>query len=296
MSQTWFNKFNFIRVYIYQRYVIKQLKDLDKIQIADSFTTVRKIVNEKASIARFGDGELKLLYGQDTDFQKADKRIVKKLREILVKETPGLLIGLPYPWKHLTPLKYRAIEYWWSYLCANFEYKIYPFLFNRHYYDASFTRFYIDYRSSKHAKRLIPEITKIWDGRNICIIEGEYSRLGVGNNLFNNARSIRRILCPSKNAFSVYDSIIDEATKNPNDTLFLIALGMTATCLAYDLHLLGFQTIDIGHIDVEYEWFLMGAKNKVALPNKNVAESIDNNPVKDIHDEKYLSEIIAVIK
>ena len=42
---------------------------------------------------------------------------------------------------------------------------------------------------------------KIWDHKEIVIIEGEQSRLGIGNDLFKNAISIQRVLCPILNAF-----------------------------------------------------------------------------------------------
>ena len=45
------------------------------------------------------------------------------------------------------------------------------------------------------------------------LIEGYFSRNGIGNDLFNNAKSIKRILCPPKNAFFVYDKIINEVKK-----------------------------------------------------------------------------------
>ena len=41
-------------------------------------------------------------------------------------------------------------------------------------------------------------------------------------------------------------------------TPVLIALGQTATVLAYDLSEAGLQAIDPGHVDVEYEWYRMG--------------------------------------
>ena len=78
------------------------------------------------------------------------------------------------------------------------------------------------------------------------------SRLGVGNDLLDNAKSIKRILGPSRQAFSKYDEILDEAKKLDKDVLILLALGPAATCLAYDLHKLGYQAVDIGHVDVEY--------------------------------------------
>ena len=69
--------------------------------------------------------------------------------------------------------------------------------------------------------------------------------------------------------------------------------GPAATGLAYDLHLNGYQAVDIGHVDVEYEWLLMGAEKKTALKNKMVFEAAKNSAVEDCFDEKYESEIIA---
>ena len=50
--------------------------------------------------------------------------------------------------------------------------------------------------------------------------------------------------------------------------LILIALGPTATVLSYDLNKLGYQAIDIGHADIEYEWYLRKAKKKIPIKNK----------------------------
>ena len=41
----------------------------------------------------------------------------------------------------------------------------------------------------------------------------------------------------------------------PKDKLFILALGPMATVLAYDLARLGYRALDLGHIDIEYEWF-----------------------------------------
>ena len=118
---------------------------------------------------------------------------------------------------------------------------------------------------------MVPLMKRIWDNENVVFVEGVYSRLGVGNDLFNNAKSIKRIICPATNAFEVYDEIIGEVKKQTKDKLVMIALGMTATCLAYDLYKLGYWAIDIGHVDVEYEWWKMGAKKKVPIKGKFVA-------------------------
>jgi len=92
-------------------------------------------------------------------------------------------------------------------------------------------------------------------------IISELSRLGVGNDLFNNTRSILRIICPSKNAYSKYSEILRIVKKQEKSKAVLIALGPTATVLAYDLTIAGYHAVDIGHIDIEYEWYLNKAKN-----------------------------------
>ena len=78
--------------------------------------------------------------------------------------------------------------------------------------------------------------------------------------------------------------------------LILIALGPTATILAYDLYKLGYQSIDIGHVDIEYEWYLRKAKKKIKIENKYVNEVKNGgkNIVKII-DKNYYKQIISII-
>ena len=71
-------------------------------------------------------------------------------------------------------------------------------------------------------------------------------------------------------------------------------LGPTAKVLVKNLSDLGYQAIDIGHIDSEYEWYKMGATHKVKIPNKHTAE-LDDGEVSVVEDKKYQSEILTVI-
>ena len=77
----------------------------------------------------------------------------------------------------------------------------------------------------------------------------------------------------------------------------LIALGPTATILAYDLHKLGYQSIDIGHVDIEDEWFLRNCTNVTPIENKYVNEAKGiKYKYKKINNNKYKSQIIRNIK
>ncbi|MGZ0906985.1 GT-D fold domain-containing glycosyltransferase [Streptococcus thermophilus] len=63
--------------------------------------------------------------------------------------------------------------------------------------------------------------------------------------------------------------------------IILLAIGPTATVLSYDLadngfQVIDFQVIDIVHLDVEYQWYLMQAKKKTPLENRTVNEVSDS--------------------
>ena len=79
------------------------------------------------------------------------------------------------------------------------------------------------------------------------------------------------------------------------DALYLLALGPVATVMAYDLAKTGRQAVDIGHLDLEYEWFLRGEGVRVPVPYKYVNEIAGGENVEQIHDEKYESEIKILV-
>ncbi len=96
MKQTLLNKCNFIISHIASRMLSPTFRHLRRIKIASPAATVKTIVAKRMSIARFGDGELTLMAGNDTDFQKFDEQIAAKLKRIIANEEFGLLVGLPY--------------------------------------------------------------------------------------------------------------------------------------------------------------------------------------------------------
>ena len=146
----------------------------------------------------------------------------------------------------------------------------------------------------KNISNKFKNLKKIWNNREIIIIEGQYTKLGIGNNLFDNCKSIGRIICPATNAFDKYDEIVKEIRKQSKDKLILMSLGPTATVLAYDMSKEGYQCIDTGHVDIEYMWFLNSAKNKEEVEGKFVNEV--SSKVESIMDEKYTNQIIARVE
>jgi glycosyltransferase family protein len=254
--------------------------------------TLDRLLASRCSLARFGDGEFTLIFGYALRFQERDPLLAKRLREILQSNHGGLLIGLPGVFSSLFGIRIAGRKYWREYLNKH-RLKIYSLLdLQRQYASALVTRPYLENAAgADSAGKHFAKCKLLWQDRNIVLIEGAKSRVGVRNDLFSNARTVRRILCPATNAFRKYPAILQESARIERDALALIALGPTATVLAHDLHLLGYQALDIGHLDIEYEWFLRGAEKKIAIPHKHVNE-VDYLPDDDLADVRYQSEII----
>ena len=260
--------------------------------------TLDEIIKYNRSISRFGDGEFNIIFGQSVGFQEGNKKLIKRLKEVLKSKKKGLLIGifLPYSNNDLKPFINETKEYLINWL----EYRkldLFTLIdFNRKYYSSFITRFYIDFKDRSKVPEYIKKLKLIWESKNILIIEGEKSRLGIGNDLFNNSKSIQRIICPAVNAFNVYDKIIEQSKKIDKYTLILLALGPTSTVLAYDLYKLGFQVVDVGHVDIEYEWFLRKATKRIQIDNKYVNEVNGKKYIFGyFNDTKYFKEIISTI-
>ena len=97
--------------------------------------------------------------------------------------------------------------------------------------------------------------------------------------------------------FDCYDDIL-HAVEHHSDKkdLILLSLGMTATVLAFDLSQLGYQAIDLGHLDVEYEWFRQNAIEKVSLVGKYVNEVAHGNQVAPCDDVPYQQQIVQIVR
>lgn len=262
-------------------------------QVNTTDETIKKIINEKCSISRYGDGELALMYREDLLFQPFSPQISLRLKEIIKSNQENHIVCIPDVFSSVDWCTEKSKKYWIKYLNLN-RFKIYKMLdMNKNYYDTQVTRLYIDHKDKSKTEMRFQKLGGLWNKRNVVIVEGEQSRLGIGNDLFNNVNSIKRVLCPAKNAFAKYNKILDEVKKHDRSDLILIALGPTATILSYDLSKLGYQAIDIGHIDIEYEWFLQKAAEKGPIKNKYIGEVPNGTIVDYIEDKKYISEIVS---
>ena len=263
-------------------------------KVKDNFDTLDELVNTNKSICRYGDGEFAIIFKNGLNFQDYQEDLGQRLAEILLSDVENVMVAIPDRFSALDNFGEAEKYFWRKYMVYNRD-KINKILrFDKQYYDACVSRPYIALKDKFPCKDYFEKIKMIYAGKDIIFVEGEASRLGYKNDLFSSAKSIRRIICPAQNAFDKYDEILETCKKYASqNTIFIIALGPTATILAYDLANAGYRALDLGHIDIEYEWFLMGAKKKVPIKNKYVNEVKSGRKVSVVEDENYLNEIIA---
>lgn len=254
--------------------------------------SINYIIKNKCSVSRLGDGELKLIIGLDVYFQPCINDIGQRIKEVLQSEESNHIVGIPDVFGSLKKYRKKHRKFWERHLSL-YRQDWYNCLdMDKTYLNAFISRIYMIYKDRTNCNYYFKMIKQLWNQRDIVIIEGCESRLGVGNDLFDNAKSINRILCPKKNAYNCYDEILEQAQKIDKDKIILLAIGPTATILAYDLYKLGYQAVDIGHIDIEYEWFLQNVEDKVAIKNKYVGEAIGGENVENENNVEYLNQVI----
>lgn len=282
-----FNKIKFLIIHNYFNRLFKY-----KPRIMTIEDSIQYILDYNCSLSRYGDGEMKIIMGEDLPFQPYSDELAMRLKQVLKSDEENHKVGIPDVFSSLKSLRWGDREFWENNIKKN-RHNWYNYLDKKRIYiNAFISRPYMIFKNRNKSRFYFEMIKKLWYEKDIIIIEGIESRLGVGNDLFDGARSINRILAPSENAFLIYKDILELCTKLPKNKVIFIALGPTATILAYDLYNLGYQAIDIGHIDIEYEWYLKNATNKININNKYVHELKEGRSSDYIYDEKYEKEVI----
>ncbi len=222
------------------------------------------------------------------DHQNTDSMLIEDLKRILQYDHEDLMVSVPDIFDGVEQYQEKSRQFWKDHLL--FSRRIYEKYCrkDRIYCNTSVSRCYYAYEDKSCCGGWFEKIRKIWEGQHIVIVEGNRSHSGVGNDLFSKAASIERIIGPASNAYKKLDELEAECLKYPKDRLFLVALGAAAKPLAESLYLKGYRVVDIGNLDMEYEWFLQKAESKVKL-KKHELETEEEN--RKAGYEEYLIQI-----
>lgn len=256
------------------------------------------ILKDGKSLSRFGDGDLEIMQKRERLwYQSVDYKLSERLKEVFLSRKRQVIIALADNFGSLECYTEAAADTIRDYLDHGIREELMKVIDMKYtYYDAYVARPYIIYKNKQHAVRIFELFKQIWKNRDVLLVEGSKAYIGVRNDLFFGVKNMHRIIAPSVNAFSSYDEILSLVKKNViENTLVLISLGPTATVLAYDLAMEGIQALDIGQLDNEYEWYLRGATERIAIPGKCVAELVYGRDVEEIEDIEYKNQVIAKV-
>lgn len=185
------------------------------------------------SIARYGDGELHVAIGRKCVSQVANPQLARELRDILVLEQGGLLVGIPNVYSK-TP---KATSW------LNFASPTYVNMYRPKTYASSFiTR--PDSAPWIDTPDYWDRVKDIWRRKDVVLIAGDRKSIRVED--LEEASSIREIAAPRQHAYAEIDRIEEEV--NGHNGPVILCLGCTATALAARLSRKGLWGIDLGHI------------------------------------------------
>lgn len=249
---------------------------------------IEELTTTSKSLVRFGDSDIVIIRGRSVFYQEVSPEMIQGMKRILWYEHDNLMVSIPEIFGNLDIYRKESKAFWKEHLF--FCRKIYMQCCNpeREYCNTSFTRFYYPLADKEQSGRWIEKTKRIWKDKDVVVVEGEKTHNGVGNDLLDSAGSIERIIGPSTQAYAKVDEIFACCKEYPKDRLFLLSLGIAAKFLAEKLFLEGYRVIDIGNLDMEYEWYLRQAKSKEKLEKHTIiGEEANRNAGYD----EYLAQI-----
>lgn len=250
--------------------------------------TIEELIHTDNSMVRFGDGEITMIRGRSLKLQQVEPKITEGLKRILGYEHDGLIVTIPEIFDDLSIYRKESRQFWRDHLLFSrkvYEKYCHP---NRRYYNTSLSRFYYALEDKSKCGQWIEGIRQIWTDKDVVVVEGERTHNGVGNDLLDTARSVERIIGPSSDAYGKLDEIVACCKGYPKDRLFLVSLGVAAKFLTETMFLEGYRVLDIGNLDMEYEWYLHKAKTKERIPKHDIVGEEAN---RNAGYHEYLAQI-----
>ena len=200
-----------------------------------------------ASIARFGDGEFKIMQGRNCVSQKFDE----KLQELLItlvaasdddiggRNRERLLTGIPT----MDPQGPKFAASWERYI-PGWQKFLWP---KKEYFSAFISR--PDSAPWIACKHYFDSFELLWRDKPVILVRG--GGAGLEFILKERAASVETINVPSRDAFASIDAaqkMVEVAAQLSGAKTVFLSAGPMATVLALKLYIAGYQAIDIGHI------------------------------------------------
>lgn len=198
--------------------------------VIGEFATLDRVLLGR-SLARYGDGEFNLAMGGRAKCQRADPKMAKRLRDILI-DSGDCMVGIP---NITAELPERKASFWKKYLSS-----APPLLSERTYYSSFITR--PDSAPWIDTPDYWSAVESLWKGKRVTLVCGSDRSLRASDLV---GADVTEIVAPREDAFAGYDELLARIGR---PELAILCLGPTATVLAVDLCDIGVQAVDMGHV------------------------------------------------
>jgi hypothetical protein len=204
-------------------------------EVVGEWDTLIKVMGGE-SIARYGDGELKIMQGRRCVSQMHTPELAEELKEIIGAEKSKAIVGIP-------TIDVRSPKYeLWNGMKKKFT----PFLNRRATYYSSFIT-----RPDSAPWIGIPEffdnIESLWKDQKVTFVGNGERSLTPKFLMDTGAKHVDWVGCTYAHSYPQIDWLVKEAVRQGNHRV-LLCVGPTATCMAERLARLGHHAIDLGHI------------------------------------------------
>ncbi|WP_169304026.1 GT-D fold domain-containing glycosyltransferase [Arthrobacter sp. CAU 1506] len=224
--------------------------------------TIETVRDRKLSLARYGDGEFKLMFRleHDTQFQRNSTQVFQALNDVVLHamDNPDkLLVGLPHPHR----------DKYWTNFYSQFSgqiikrFEALPVVGN-----SQATRPILFHACGPAA---VDAWRSVWEGLDVTVVTGRGSRFEMVPELFDNIRSSTFEYSEPRHAFDDLPRLLKVLEGSTSD-LVLISLGQAGTVLASELAMRGQWALDIGHLSNSYNQIYKGAVRPEQLPFSTV--------------------------
>jgi hypothetical protein len=202
-------------------------------QVRNELLTIRHILETGCSIARFGDGEVKLMDNGSQIREPQNPKLAAELRDTMVDPDPRCIVGIPTMDPHGPKFKNwearqertvkflnPAMQYYSSFISRPDSA---PWILTRD--DAA-------------------KVCDIWRGKKTAIIcEADNKLLDVVRK--TTEAKVKHFTCPHTETYKVIDALEIDMIRGRFDCV-VMSCGPAATCLARRLSKQGVQAIDLG--------------------------------------------------
>lgn len=230
-----------------------------------SMMDTMKQVAEGKSLARWGDGEVKLMLQPEFDlmYQKAIPALAGELEFMLTsydENSSRIILAMPTffssrlwmgifaeNWHVLKPILEASQSKWGNTHVSR------PLFFQRHGHEA------------------VEAWRSVWSDKRVCVVAGRGSKFELLPELFDNVADVRRIDSEPADAYAALPELKQKLRAVNDVDLFLIALGPSGTVLAGYLSSEAggaHHAVDIGHLASSYLNVFKGGKTPEHLPTR----------------------------